>query len=96
MVSRFISDFTVRSTAHLGAVALVHISATAVAAVVGAGCVVVFVVAMAIALVRGLAARIFALTLYKRARDCGNAGMRLCVLTTCIHFTFLDWSFLSV
>ena len=55
----------------LGAVLLLHISATAVAAVVGAGCVVVFIVAMAIALERGLAARlrfvlrIFALTLCK-------------------------------
>ena len=57
--------------AHLGAVLLLHLSATAVAAVVGAGCVVVFIVAMAIALERGLAARlrfvlrIFALTLRK-------------------------------
>ena len=57
----------------LGAVLLLHISATAVAAVVGAGCVVVFIVAMAIALERGLAARlrfvlrIFALALCKRA-----------------------------
>merc|ERR1719305_1328707 len=51
----------------LGAVLLLHLSATAVAAVVGAGCVVVFIVAMAIALERGLAARlvlrIFALAL---------------------------------